>query len=90
MQLSVVEFARHVVGYNDAHSIELDPNTTHPVIALLPEQDGIEDIGGTLRLVYWINLPWLISFTVKKRFMNVIVIVMNLTTITAKCSQKTA
>ena len=40
MQLSVVEFARHVVGYNDAHSIELDPNTTHPVIALLPEQDG--------------------------------------------------
>ena len=50
MQLSVVELARHVVGYNDAHSIELDPNTTHPVIALLPEQDGIEDIGGTLRL----------------------------------------
>ena len=50
MQLSVVEFARHVVGYNDAHSIELDPNTTHPVIALLPEQDGIEDIGVTLRL----------------------------------------
>ena len=50
MQLSVVEFARHVVGYNDAHSIELDPNTTHPVIALLPEQDGIEDIGGTLSL----------------------------------------
>lgn len=50
MQLSVVEFARHVVGYNDAHSIELDSKTTHPVIALLPEQDGIEDIGGTLRL----------------------------------------
>lgn len=50
MQLSVVEFARHVVGYNDAHSIELDPKTTHPVIALLPEQDSIEDIGGTLRL----------------------------------------
>ena len=53
MQLSVVEFARHVVGYNDAHSIELDPNTTHPVIALLPEQDGIEEleeeIGRTLR-----------------------------------------
>lgn len=50
MQLSVVEFARHVVGYNDAHSIELDPKTTHPVIALMPDQDGIEDIGGTLRL----------------------------------------
>ena len=51
MQLSIVEFARHVVvGFHDAHSIELDPQTTHPVIHLMPEQDGIEDIGGTLRL----------------------------------------
>jgi len=50
MQLSIVEFARNVVGYNDANSIEFDPNTTHPVIALLPDQDGVEDIGGTLRL----------------------------------------
>lgn len=50
MQLSIVEFARNVVGYNDAHSIELDPSTTHPVIALMPDQNGVEDIGGTLRL----------------------------------------
>ena len=50
MQVAIIEFARHVCGYNDAHSIELDPNTTHPVIALMPDQDGIEDIGGTLRL----------------------------------------
>ena len=50
MQLSIVEFARHVIGYRDAHSIELDPATTHPVIALLPDQNGVEDIGGTLRL----------------------------------------
>lgn len=50
MQLAIVEFARHVVGFHDAHSIELDPQTTHPVIHLMPEQDGIEDIGGTLRL----------------------------------------
>ena len=50
MQLTIVEFARNVVGYNDAHSIELDPNTTHPVIALMPDQNGVEDIGGTLRL----------------------------------------
>ncbi|HIZ08426.1 MAG TPA: CTP synthase [Candidatus Eubacterium avistercoris] len=50
MQLAIVEFARHVCGMNDAHSIELDPNTTHPVIALMPDQDGVEDIGGTLRL----------------------------------------
>lgn len=50
MQLSIVEFARNVVGYNDAHSIELDSGTTHPVIALMPDQNGVEDIGGTLRL----------------------------------------
>ncbi|MBP3458598.1 MAG: CTP synthase [Lachnospiraceae bacterium] len=50
MQLSIVEFARNVAGFNDAHSEELDPNTTHPVIALMPDQNGVEDIGGTLRL----------------------------------------
>lgn len=50
MQVSIIEYARHVCGLNDAHSIELDPNTTHPVIALMPDQDGVEDIGGTLRL----------------------------------------
>lgn len=50
MQLSIVEFARNVCGFHDAHSSELDPATTHPVIALMPDQDGIEDIGGTLRL----------------------------------------
>ena len=50
MQVAIIEFARHVCGYNDAHSIELDPNTTHPVIALMPDQNGVEDIGGTLRL----------------------------------------
>ena len=50
MQMAIVEFARHIVGFNDAHSIELDPGTNHPVIHLMPEQDGIEDIGGTLRL----------------------------------------
>ena len=50
MQVSIIEFARHVCGFNDAHSIELDPNTTHPVIALMPDQNGVEDIGGTLRL----------------------------------------
>ncbi|MDE7310009.1 MAG: CTP synthase, partial [Lachnospiraceae bacterium] len=50
MQLSIVEYARNVLGYEDAHSVELDPQTTHPVIHLMPDQDGIEDIGGTLRL----------------------------------------
>lgn len=50
MQLSIVEFSRNVLGLKDASSIELDPDTTNPVIALMPEQEGIEDIGGTLRL----------------------------------------
>ncbi len=50
MQLTIVEYARNVLGYADAHSIELDPDTTHPVIALMPDQNGVVDIGGTLRL----------------------------------------
>ena len=50
MQLSIVEFVRDVVGHRDAHSMELDPSTTHPVISLMPDQEGITDIGGTLRL----------------------------------------
>lgn len=50
MQLSIVEFARNVCGLTDAHSIELNPETTNPVIALMPEQEGVENLGGTLRL----------------------------------------
>lgn len=50
MQIAIIEFARNVVGYKDAHSIELDPYTTHPMIALLPDHTDAEDIGGTLRL----------------------------------------
>lgn len=50
MQMAIVEYARHVLGYKDAGSMELDPKTNHPVIALMPEQDGILELGGTLRL----------------------------------------
>ena len=50
MQLAVIEFARDVIGYEDADSTELNPDTAHPVIALLPEQNGVTDLGGTLRL----------------------------------------
>lgn len=50
MQLTIVEYARNVLGYSDAHSIEMAPDTTHPVINLLPDQNGVTDIGGTLRL----------------------------------------
>lgn len=50
LQLAIVEFARNVCGLEDANSIELNPDTEHPVIALMPEQNGVTDIGGTLRL----------------------------------------
>ena len=50
MQVSIIEFAQNVCNIHDAHSIELDPQTAHPVIALMPDQDADGDIGGTLRL----------------------------------------
>lgn len=62
MQLAIVEYARNVAGLDKAHSIELDPQTPHPVIALLPDQNGVEDIGGTLRLG---SCPCLLDETTK-------------------------
>ena len=50
MQMAVVEYARHVCGWADAHSSELDPATTHPVIDLMPDQRGVTAKGGTMRL----------------------------------------
>jgi CTP synthase len=50
MQVMCVEFARHVLGLEDANSTEMDPNTAHPVISLLSEQRGLEALGGTMRL----------------------------------------
>lgn len=50
MQLSIVEFARHVLGLHDASSVEFDPETKNPVIHLMPEQEGVKNLGGTLRL----------------------------------------
>jgi CTP synthase len=50
MQVAVSEFARHVCGLEGANSTEMDPETPYPVIDLLPEQKGIEDLGGTMRL----------------------------------------
>jgi len=50
MQLASVEFARHVLGYDDANSIELNPETSAPVIALMNDQKEVTDRGGTLRL----------------------------------------
>ncbi|MDI3256655.1 MAG: CTP synthase [Kyrpidia sp.] len=50
MQLAVVEYARHVLGWDDAHTTEIDESTGHPVIDLLPEQKELTDKGGTMRL----------------------------------------
>lgn len=53
MQMAIVAFARDVIGYSDANSAELNPDTTHPVINLMPDQRGVENLGGTLRLGSW-------------------------------------
>ncbi len=50
MHVAVSEYARHVLGLEGANSTEMDPETPHPVIDLLPEQKEIEDLGGTMRL----------------------------------------
>jgi CTP synthase len=50
MQVAIIEYARHVAGMEGANSTEFDPETPYPVIDLLPEQQGIEDRGGTMRL----------------------------------------
>jgi CTP synthase len=50
MQLAVVEYARTILGLEKANSTEIDPKTPHPVIDLLPEQQHISHLGGTMRL----------------------------------------
>ncbi|MBO4431519.1 MAG: CTP synthase [Bacteroidaceae bacterium] len=50
MQMMVIEFARHVLGYTDAHSMEMDTTTQHNVIDLMEEQKTVTEMGGTMRL----------------------------------------
>jgi CTP synthase len=50
MQIMIVEFARHVLGLEKAHSTEVDKNTPDPVISMLSEQKKIQNLGGTMRL----------------------------------------
>ena len=51
MQMAVVEYARNVLGWKDAHSSEAAPDTSHPVIDLMPDQrQNLDRLGGTLRL----------------------------------------
>jgi len=49
-QLATIEFARNVLGLNGANSAELDPESPHPVVNILPEQEGVDDMGATMRL----------------------------------------
>ena len=50
MQIACIEFARHAIGLEGAHSAEFDAETPHPIIALLDEQQNVTDMGGTMRL----------------------------------------
>jgi CTP synthase len=50
MQMMVIEFARNVLGYADADSMEMDAATAHPVIDLMEEQKNVTNMGGTMRL----------------------------------------
>lgn len=50
MQVASIEFARNVLGYTDANSTELNPDTTAPIIYLMPDQMGVVDMGATMRL----------------------------------------
>ena len=53
MQMAVIEFARTVLGLENANSTEMDKNTPDPVISLMEEQKSITDMGGTMRLGSW-------------------------------------
>jgi len=50
MQVAIIEFARHVAGLDDSNSSEFAPECGHPVISLLESQQGVQDLGGTMRL----------------------------------------
>jgi len=50
MHCTVIEFARNVLGLSDAHTAEIAPNTTNPVIDIMPDQKNIANLGGTMRL----------------------------------------
>ncbi len=53
MQVMTIEFARHVLNWEDANSTEFDNATTHPVIDLMPDQKALSDLGGTMRLGHY-------------------------------------
>jgi CTP synthase len=50
LQTAIIEFARDVLGFSDADSAEFNPSSMHQVIHLMPEQNGVVNLGGTMRL----------------------------------------
>ena len=50
MQCTVIEYARNVLGFEGAHSAEINPDTKYPVIDLMPDQKDVDEMGGTMRL----------------------------------------
>lgn len=53
MQMAVIEFARNVLGLNNANSTEMEEETQNPVISLMEEQKQVTNMGGTMRLGAW-------------------------------------
>jgi CTP synthase len=53
MQAATIEFARNVCGLDDATSEEFEPDAEHKVVALMPDQVGVQEKGGTMRLGAW-------------------------------------
>ena len=53
LQIAVIEYSRHVLGYADAHSTEFAPSSAHPVIDLMEDQRNVESKGGTMRLGHY-------------------------------------
>ncbi|MSP90870.1 MAG: CTP synthase [Myxococcales bacterium] len=53
MQIAVIEYARHVLGLDRAHSTEFDPHTPHPVVDLMASQRDVTALGATMRLGAW-------------------------------------
>jgi CTP synthase len=53
MQMAVIEYSRNILGLSDANSVEMNPDTAHPVINLMEEQKNVVNKGGTMRLGAW-------------------------------------
>lgn len=94
MQCMAIEFARNVLGYADANSIEMDEKTKHNVIDIMEEQKAITNMGGTMRLgAYECVLKKTLKYTKlinKNTFRSVIATVTNSTTTIASNSKRPA